>query len=223
MRVSIHAPAGGATSESCPRIDRSSVFQSTRPRGARLVKSITVKSALMFQSTRPRGARPATRRTATARRMFQSPRPRGARRRRWRTLRTRSRFQSTRPRGARLSHDFLLFDPLLVSIHAPAGGATQRIEDVVPAYDVSIHAPAGGATHFEVVERFLGRVSIHAPAGGATYAASWSTCHFSGFNPRARGGRDENHLTTGESVDVFQSTRPRGARLLLNYDRRRLR
>ncbi len=35
-----------------------------------------------------------------------------------------------------------------VSIHAPAGGATKRIEEWKAPEDVSIHAPAGGATKY---------------------------------------------------------------------------
>ena len=34
----------------------------------------------------------------------------------------------------------------LISIHAPAGGATQKTLDEIAACPISIHAPAGGAT-----------------------------------------------------------------------------
>jgi len=34
------------------------------------------------------------------------------------------------------------------------------------------------------------------------------------FNPRARGGRDTHANTNGDEAHAFQSTRPRGARLL---------
>ena len=56
LAVSIHAPARGATER-----DRKAAwmekFQSTRPRGARLVKTSFGEVSGVFQSTRPRGAR----------------------------------------------------------------------------------------------------------------------------------------------------------------------
>ena len=55
--VSIHAPTRGATPLGQLR-DRSGVFQSTRPRGARRNTAWAVALMLLFQSTRPRGARP---------------------------------------------------------------------------------------------------------------------------------------------------------------------
>ena len=100
-------------------------------------------------------------------------------------------FQSTRPHGARL---FVLFccPGLLVSIHAPARGAT-RINHYIARVCVSIHAPARGATPLT-----LGRFR--------------QSC----FNPRARTGRDSPSTAPGWSK-VFQSTRPHGARLRV-YD-----
>jgi len=55
---------------------------------------------------------------------------------------------------------------------------------------VSIHAPAGGATQDS--DRFKRElaVSIHAPAGGATLLQAGRQDSQSRFNPRARGGRD---------------------------------
>ena len=54
-----------------------------------------------------------------------------------------------------------------VSIHAPAGGATQLPQGRGSSI-VSIHAPAGGATSKVLHGALWHRVSIHAPAGGAT-------------------------------------------------------
>ncbi len=77
------------------------------------------------------------------------------------------RFQSTRPRGARLLAAnvvrwLVCFNPrarvgrdkpsikglyvYYVSIHAPAWGATSRVDKHVTQVQVSIHAPAWGAT-----------------------------------------------------------------------------
>ena len=54
-------------------------FQSTRPRGARLILRIMSRSPSLFQSTRPRGARPDNVRCTRQWHEFQSTRPRGAR------------------------------------------------------------------------------------------------------------------------------------------------
>ena len=55
-------------------------------------------------------------------------------------------FQSTHPHGVRPSITGSLEIITLVSIHAPAWGATLRIIDDALYSDVSIHAPAWGAT-----------------------------------------------------------------------------
>ena len=58
--------------------------------------------------------------------------------------------------------------------------------------------------------RWIFRVSIHAPARGAT-ASRHQAQRTGGFNPRARAGRDVCERC-GKQLQVFQSTRPRGAR-----------
>jgi len=93
--------------------------------------------------------------------------------------------------------------------------------------------PRGARRVYAGHARLYGHVSIHAPAGGAT---SLTVIFFrsSGFNPRARGGRDArlheplykrlcfNPRARGgrdfperhsRAYYQFQSTRPRGARL----------
>ena len=55
-------------------------------------------------------------------------------------------FQSTLPQGERRKFRPDCFDALLVSIHAPAGGATFAGLEGSKLISVSIHAPAGGAT-----------------------------------------------------------------------------
>ena len=101
-----------------------------------------------------------------------------------------TKFQSTLPRRERPGafwHDLLLllcFNPRsregsdqaavqyvrksMVSIHAPAKGATRMMPvHSVPGL-VSIHAPAKGATESCIITRNSREVSIHAPAKGAT-------------------------------------------------------
>ena len=81
---------------------------------------------------------------------------------------------------------------LVVSIHAPARGATSR--KILTNYHicVSIHAPARGATFLPFASCANGRVSIHAPARGATIVHSMRAASMTRFNPRAREGRDQN-------------------------------
>ena len=55
-KVSIHAPAWGATNSQFADLSEL-VFQSTRPRGARQVDWCRAQKRHKFQSTRPRGAR----------------------------------------------------------------------------------------------------------------------------------------------------------------------
>ena len=103
-------------------------------------------------------------------------------------------FQSTRPRGARRTAANIAATPSIVSIHAPAGGATR--------------GTLGGNGD--------NRVSIHAPAGGATGKLSLVVIKRLFQSTRPRGARRGQFVF--EFADArFQSTRPRGARLLSIY------
>ena len=68
---------------------------------------------------------------------------------------------------------------------------------------VSIHAPAGGATYPYPPEPDVPQVSIHAPAGGATRSTGRASSLIRCFNPRARGGRD--CLTVKSGISWFYS------------------
>ena len=119
----------------------------------------------------------------------------------------------------------------IVSIHAPAWGATPGGWCSVGSEQVSIHAPAWGATTVQVWGPVLADVSIHAPAWGATLppardrplAHSFSPC------PRVGGNAPANRsaIPAGVSIHapawgatdgvldspnatVFQSMPPRG-------------
>ena len=126
-------------------------------------------------------------------------------------------FQSTPPRGGRppSSTAWSGRSMRLVSIHAPARGATParavallvafEFQSTPPrggrptpggpdhrAKEVSIHAPARGATRLHAASRSTREsVSIHAPARGATTIESSSgPCTRDSFNPRPRAGGD---------------------------------
>ena len=146
--VSIHAPARGATPHHCHIRFIQIKFQSTRPRGARLIFINETSTTDKFQSTRPRGARrtsyPGDRQVYIV--SIHAP-ARGATMAR-RIITTYLSFQSTRPRGARrVRHRCYPLQGLSVSIHAPARGATFDIyHGYFQVAFVSIHAPARGAT-----------------------------------------------------------------------------
>ena len=107
---------------------------------------------------------------------------------------------------------------LIVSIYAPAGGATFVF---VPLGDVSryvsIHAPAGGATRWTWPSCPCRRVSIHAPAGGATGQAwpSRTSRWFQFTLPRGERPEERREMTT---LLAFQFTLPRGERPEMTYD-----
>ncbi len=212
--VSIHAPAWGATARAflsnhfciCfnPRarvgrdaeIDNknadTSMFQSTRPRGARLCVCSMNCRVGMFQSTRPRGAR-----------LEIDPE----------VLRAKSVSIHAPAWGATINRPHHRLDTHKVSIHAPAWGATDL-------FLFRTHKPpcfnprARVGRDFERGEIFCRRtqVSIHAPAWGATSRGSQTKDVSLCFNPRARVGRDQNNIEWKRTDDKFQSTRPRGAR-----------
>ena len=126
-------------------------------------------------------------------------------------------------------------DAIIVSIHAPAWGATPAPDLRIRGRVVSIHAPAWGATGrgIDWIQRKGGfnprtrvgcdkqitglaeafkDVSIHAPAWGATHAQAAQQPATQCFNPRTRVGCDQ--LASGAMLSraVFQSTHPRGVR-----------
>ena len=123
QQVSIHAPARGATD--CDWWWTHLMgFQSTRPQGARQEMNAYHGNALMFQSTRPQGARPKLKVMKKFSYWFQSTRPQGARRFDRSGSNQYGKFQSTRPQGARPIMETWTYRCSMVSIHAPARGAT---------------------------------------------------------------------------------------------------
>jgi hypothetical protein len=122
--VSIHAPARGATGATQDRFHLRHVSIHAPVRGATAAKT-TARVVKVFQSTRPRGARPCCSKPKCGRRFA---------------------FQSTRPRGARPDSESVDTPVLIVSIHAPARGATSGRQQNGRVSNVSIHAPARGAT-----------------------------------------------------------------------------
>ena len=81
-----------------------------------------------------------------------------------------------------------------ISIHAPAGGATEAILRRTAKPGISIHAPAGGATYQLLYNNAAVFISIHAPAGGATMRCVFPVFEsLFQFTPLREGRRYNDH------------------------------
>ena len=100
-------------------------------------------------------------------------------------------FQSTLPRRERQSCALCSDTDIIISIHAPAKGATTKFSDMIQASNISIHAPAKGATN--------------QPGIGDNATQN--------FNPRSREGSDFCFHVVQSVFSLFQSTLPRRERL----------
>ncbi len=123
-----------------------------------------------------------------------------------------SLFQSTHPRGVRLDDVGIYIDSQIVSIHAPARGATSFTFFAGIRVVVSIHAPARGATKARKQDHLRRKFQSTHPRGvrHIKLPATFINCYVSIHAP-ARGATVND--ATGMTFDeVFQSTHPRGVR-----------
>ena len=149
---------------------------------------------------------------------------------------TLQKFQSTHPRRVRQMAKYVKKPVVIISIHAPAKGATCCFGGPCHITGISIHAPAKGATKLrngdqDLYEKFQSThprrvrlvifldffkvfiISIHAPAKGAT--VSYREAHpptFISIHAPAKGATYHVHLRLS-STFLFQSTHPRRVRL----------
>ncbi len=100
----------------------------------------------------------------------------------------------------------------LISIHAPARGATVGAFRTIFSGVISIHAPARGATDGYLTSLMQVAISIHAPARGATHFSTSYLRPGKNFNPRTREGCDGPGFGFSVLQLLFQSTHPRGVR-----------
>ncbi len=187
--ISIHAPARGATSRGYPGRQTTWTFQFTPLREGRLQQLRLAAVAPLFQFTPLREGRPFRQDSAGITGKFQFTPLREGRPGCACLMSSSSNFNS-RPceRGDGISAKRIAKE--LISIHAPARGATIHRHEGGPQsrfqftplregrpllrgrrikiMAISIHAPARGATQPQLLR--LGRrcISIHAPARGAT-------------------------------------------------------
>ena len=157
VRVSIHAPARGATRVYGLRPFLVGVSIHAPARGATRRPTQRKPRARVSIHAPARGATHVSMGRAPPGRCFNS------RAREGRDVRSRCEvtplegFQFTRPRGARRAVAVAVRGVLTVSIHAPARGATQWFWGIAFACArVSIHAPARGATVGSVTSSLAG-------------------------------------------------------------------
>ncbi len=143
-------------------------------------------------------------------------------------------FQSTLPRRERPVADVVMDGWYLISIHAPAKGATlQVVQFGCPTLYFNPRSREGSDFAFSPITIYH-CISIHAPAKGATQkitpmpipAENFNPRSREGsdadnrqvkiilvdFNPRSREGSDARSCTTGCVTNIFQSTLPRRER-----------
>ena len=185
-RVSTHAPTRGATLVVLVLI-QPTLFQPTRPRGARRGRMPIKISVARFQPTRPRGARLTV------------------------AMQAEDLSVSTHAptRGATAHLDGLVTH-LLVSTHAPTRGATSVL---MASAILSAFQPTRprGARPLGLGDKLLTEVSTHAPTRGATgESRNLSIKQTVSTHAPTRGATALN-ITKGSELQ-FQPTRPRGAR-----------
>ena len=225
-RVSIHAPAWGATPWTWWKQPRW-WFQSTHPRGVRQAWQHHDRGLTRFQSTHPRGVRhddyfdcsnstpvsihaPAWGATTT------SP----CRWRRSSCFNPRTRVGCDSRPSPSGTTSMSCFNPrtrvgcdktdALVRLHPHGFNPRTRVgcdlslqQQFVTAFQFQSTHPRGvrpcGLHHATVP----GRVSIHAPAWGATSWRAWPPSYRTSFNPRTRVGCDDVTVSTGTGLQCF--------------------
>ncbi len=186
-----------------------SLFQSTRPRGARRAQPIAPPPSLSF-NPRAHAGRDDNLGDGLSDRVSFNPRAHAGRDLKSRpepdasdvsihaptrgatidllSKSTDKLFQSTRPRGARHAAGGEMTPTTGFNPRAHAG-RDPSLPPLAARFGVSIHAPTRGATSNTPSRPTKRAVSIHAPTRGATPAGAGYRGGLS-FNPRAHAGRD---------------------------------
>ena len=236
--VSIHAPAWGATCRHPGRSARNGRFNPRTRVGCDLSLTLTMSDLGKFQSTHPRGVRHCGQPAEPERHPVSIHAPAWGATVRGAVLlsfpagfnpRTRvgcdfggrvyyrvpQAFQSTHPRGVRLGVDNHSVRSGIVSIHAPAWGATRQERRRRMPRPVSIHAPAWGATQGSASIRSCRNwfQSTH-PRGVRLLAALDAQVRQLFQSTHPRGVRLAGAATSFGYLEMFQSTHPRGVRRL---------
>ena len=199
--VSIHAPARGATPMRRAVLTAFPVSIHAPARGATYSVVDCVQDE-WFQFTRPRGARPSFDLWPSESRCFNS-RAREGRDKERRRCPGRGRFQFTRPRGARLTAAATIEKDRGFNSRAREG-RDDSASALEPLVFVSIHAPARGATGCSACRNGFASFQFTRPRGARREMAV-SMGELSGFNSRAREGRDTPALHSDLGGACFNS------------------
>ena len=194
VRISIHAPAKGATSLGV-YLSHGEIFQSTLPRRERPILPTQSASPLLFQSTLPRRERPDSFQHKPDTSLFQSTLPRRERLCSNTFSNVVPKFQSTLPRRERplphqrYTHGCDHFNP-----RSREGSDILSMPDKADALQISIHAPAKGAT-------IIARARFHINTNfnprsreGSDVMPCIMIYLVQHFNPRSREGSDEHDV-----------------------------
>ena len=163
------------------------LFQSTRPRGARLLLLVLLQVLNRFQSTRPRGARLSVQ-TRGQQMISFNPRAHAGRDMIVNLPFIWYEFSIHAHAGRDDRWEFSI-DKDQVSIHAPTRGATWLLHNGMLDCQFQSTRPRGARRPYDLRQQQSQYVSIHAPTRGAT-ADHLVVPVVAGFNPRAHAGRD---------------------------------
>ena len=141
--ISIHVPTRGTTSL-VTGLDSVSIFQSTCPRGARLLLKWVQRCSSISIHVPTRGTTPTSHGTRVTN-IFQSTCPRGARR-----------------HTAYYTRLYANFNPRAHEGHDPPIAHTGM------PHPISIHVPTRGTTRRQTFRCYRQRISIHVPTRGTT-------------------------------------------------------
>ena len=167
------------------------------------MEALGFDSIAVFQSTLPRGERPGIMNLATFRGIFQSTLPRGERLGGVKNVITGKTDFNPRSREGSDAALKLIRDNEIISIHAPARGATSTAGSDQDAIWISIHAPARGAT----CQMFLRQPLFHhfnpRSREGSDGRLRPPTGMHRNFNPRSREGSDHDRGRCEGNGDDF--------------------
>ena len=187
--ISIHAPAKGATDNSVLDGIRLMDFNPRSREGSDVTSLRLLNVEREFQSTLPRRERPS----------------------RGRCARTSCHFNPRSREGS--DHAFRVSRVLspLISIHAPAKGATESVRVLFQSSAISIHAPAKGATMADSPMRRIAIFQSTLPRRERRYEMVTSSAGMTFQSTLPRRERPRT-LTRSPFSPTFQSTLPRRER-----------
>ena len=212
MRVSIHAPARGATQVFYSNKHHDEVSIHAPARGATASLNLNKFGIKGFNPRSRAGRDGGTMVSCREYTLFQSTLPRGERRYMTVEEEAATLFQSTLPRGERLR--LFNYSPaaIRVSIHAPARGATyarREAGNTRPGFNPRSRAGSdrGSFGPWQRIMCFNPR-----SRAGSDFRFQTNQLPSSCFNPRSRAGSDPPGCPQSAARQEFQSTLPRGER-----------